>query len=1314
MLDFYKIDVSPKKGKAGGFEISPGFIVDNFKDLMIRGGRFYSVYDEETGFWKTNELEVARLVDKDLWEKYDELSFKDKDESYIVKSMKDYNSRSWKNFQLFIRDCPDNYHQLDNHLIFANQKVVREDYASHALPYDLKKGSIESYEELISTLYSPEEREKIEWAIGSIIKGDSRHIQKFLVFYGESGAGKSTVLRIIEWLFEGYFINFDAKSLGSSSNAFATEQFRSNPLVAIEHDTDLSRIEDNTKFNSIVSHEGIIVNEKYKTQYTMEINTFMFLGTNQPVKITDAKSGLLRRLIVVEPTGRLIPNDRYQVLMDQIKFELGAIAYHCLRVYESLGKNHYADYVPEEMMYQTNIFVNFVEELHYTYLKVENQEWITLNRAWDMFKKYCSDTGYDRPPMKKYEFKSELKNYFKEYKKDAVIDGMHYTNIYSGFKLFKKDIVDYAQAKVESKQEMFTDLSCQDSIFDSEYGLCQAQYSNRMKKWDNVTTQLKDLDTHLEHFVRAPRDVVMIDFDIKGPDGKKDRQKNLEAVRGWKPTYAEYSRGGEGVHLYYIYDGDVDKLANSYAEDIEIKTYKNAFRRKLVGCNNLPLAVISSGLPLKEEKKVINKQTVKNESNLRKLIQRNLEKDIHPGTKPSIDFIYKILEDAYNSGLVYNVEDLRPKILAFAANSSNHPDYCINLVNKMRFKSEEVSLPDMNYDDDKIIFYDVEVFPNLFLVNWKVDGIGDDCVRMINPQPEDIDELLRFKLVGFNCRRYDNHILYARHLGYTNEQLYNLSMKIISGDRNAFFGEAYNVSYTDVYDFSSKKQSLKKWEIELGIHHKELGLPWDEPVPEDRWTEVAEYCDNDVIATEKVFHHLVGDWTARQILADVAEMTVNDTTNSLTTRIIFGKNRKPQDEFNYRNLAEPVTDISPEEYTFLEKARPNMMKQMFDPESILPYFPGYKFDAGISTYRGEKVGEGGYVYAEPGMYYNVALLDVASMHPSSLIDEDLFGNQYTTRFKELVDGRLYIKHKDYDSLSNILDGKIGQYVERIKEGSISAKDLSYALKIAINSVYGLTSAKFENPFRDIRNKDNIVAKRGALFMIDLKHEVQARGFTVAHIKTDSIKIPNATPEIIQFVMDFGERYGYIFEHEATYEKMCLVNDAVYICKYKDGDWSATGAQFQHPYVFKKLFSHDVIDFRDLCETKSVKSEIYLDMNEDLPEGEHNLIFVGRVGSFCPIQEGHGGGELVRSQKMKDSDEIKYYSVTGTKGFRWMESENVETLHLEEWIDYRYFDDLCQAAIDNISQYGDFEAFVSDIIPPWEGEDKINRKENQNG
>ena len=166
---------------------------------------------------------------------------------------------------------------------------------------------------------------------------------------------------------------------------------------------------------------------------------------------------------------------------------------------------------------------------------------------------------------------------------------------------------------------------------------------------------------------------------------------------------------------------------------------------------------------------MVNFDSVKSEKGLRTLIKRNLNKEIHPATKPSIDFIYKILEDAYSSDLNYDVTDMRNAVLAFAASSTNQADYCIKLVNKMQFKSEEASVS-KNNDDAKIVFYDVEVFPNLFLVNWKIRGEGKPVVRMINPTPTEIEELLRFRLVGFNCRRYDNHMLYARLMGYSNEQ----------------------------------------------------------------------------------------------------------------------------------------------------------------------------------------------------------------------------------------------------------------------------------------------------------------------------------------------------------------------------------------------------------------------------------------------------------------------------------------------------------------------------------------------------------------
>ena len=1319
MMDF--LTVSAKVKKNGPTEIYPKFKIIDSSDLMIRGGDFYAVWVEERALWSTKEQDLIHLVDEEVRKYAEDYEAKHAGEEVIKMYMEDSESGIIDKWHRYCqKQMRDSFVPLDEKLIFSNDVTTKEDYASKRLPYPLEKGDIPAYDKLISTLYSPEERKKIEWAIGAIVTGDSKTIQKFMVLYGSAGTGKSTILNVIQQLFEGYYSVFDAKALGSSSNDFALEAFKTNPLVAIQHDGDLSRIEDNTRLNSLVSHELMTVNEKFKSTYANRFNCFLFMGTNKPVKITDAKSGLIRRLIDVTPSGKRLTPTEYKDVTKRVEFELGGIAYHCKEVYLK-NRNIYDNYIPVEMMGASNDFYNFMLD---SYPVFKREDKTTLKAAWEMYKTYCDEANVTFPYSQR-PFKEELKNYFSNYtEKYEAEDGSLIRNLYSGFLTNKFDVTPLEEVKSENKPTIV--FEAQESIFDKECADCPAQYATKDDipgtKWDNVTTKLSDLDTSKVHFVRVPDNHIVIDFDIPDENGNKSFEKNLAEASKWPPTYAELSKSGAGIHLHYIYTGDVTKLSQNYDDKIEIKVFdgKKALRRKLTKCNNLPIATISSGLPLKGEDKMVNFDAIKSEKGLRTLIKRNLNKEIHPGTKPSIDFIFKILEDAYNSGLKYDVSDMQSAVLAFAANSTHQAEYCIKLVNKMQFKSAEVS-ENTDEKEGALVFYDVEVFPNLFLVNWKIAGEGKPVVRMINPSPTEIEELFKFRLVGFNCRRYDNHILWARYMGYDNAQLYALSQKIVSTkkgeNRFCFFGEAYNISYTDVYDFAAKKQSLKKWEIELGLHHQELGLPWDQPVPESMWEKVAEYCDNDVLATEAVFDHLRGDFTARQILADLAGMTVNDTTNSLTTRIIFGKEKHPK--LVYTDLSET--------------------------------FPGYEFiqcgddKKPHNMYRGTDIGFGGYIISNPGIYLNVALLDIASLHPNSIKAMNCFG-EYTKNFTDILDARVAIKHKDFDTDRSMMNGKLAPYLN----DESTAKDLAQALKIAINSVYGLTAANFENPFRDIRNKNNIVALRGALFMRTLQDEVESRGFNIVAIKTDSIKIADATSEIVDFCMKFANKYGYTFEHEATYDRMCQINDADYIAMYSSpercndiygyvpGDnskhpnsWTATGAQFQVPYVFKTLFSKEELEFSDLCETKEVKTALYLDMNENLPdvaewerlkklrktnESEwskrdtefanryshlsdeqldaeiakgHSYRFIGKVGLFCPIKPGCGGGILYAKR------EDKYYAATGSSGYRWLESEVVKELGKEDDIDISYYDTLAQNAIDTISKYGDFNEFANE-------------------
>lgn len=1251
-MDFYQI-LSKETKERGVYEIYPDFIIGRSQDLMVQGRSFYAIWDEEKGLWSRDEYDVQRLVDEHMEAEAERLR-RETGLKYNIKYLRSFRSNSWAQFRKFLANISDNSHPLDSKIVFANSEVKKTDYATKKLPYPLEAGDYSAWDELVGTLYSVEERAKIEWAIGSIVAGDSKKIQKFFVFYGPAGSGKSTVLNIIQKLFDGYTTTFDGKALGRADGTFATEAFKYNPLVAIQHDGDLSKLEDNTRLNSIVSHEAMLMNEKYKPSYTAKSHALLFMGTNQPVKITDAKSGIIRRLIDINPTGVKIPVRHYNTLLSQIDFELGAIAQHCLDVYNEMGKNAYNGYRPLEMMLQTDVFFNYIEAYFDLF---KSQDYTTLKQAYALYKEYCAESGIDRP-LPQYKMREELRNYFDDFKDRGEVNGERVRSLYTGFNAEKFKVPKDSEDNLPAFSLVMEES---ESLLDTVFADQPAQLANEdgfpSKKWANVKTKLLDIESHKLHYLKVPEKHIVIDFDLKEINGKADvsLERNLEAASQWPPTYAELSKSGKGVHLHYNYEGDPEELARVYSEGIEIKVFTGdaSLRRKLTLCNAVPIATINSGLPLKKKEKMLKTKTITSEKGLRELIERNLKKEVHPGTKPSIDFIQHILDEAYEDGLQYDVTDLRSRILAFANNSTHHASTCVKTVNKMKFKSDAELEADkaVEVEDDRMVIYDVEIYPNLFIICWKFKG-DDNVVRMINPSREEVEKLLKFKLVGFYNRRFDNHIIYAAMLGYSVKELYDLARKIVvDGNRNAFFAQAYNLSYADVWDFSSIKQGLKKFEIDLGIDHMELDIPLDQPVDEKDIPRIVEYCVNDVRATESVLEDRWEDFVARQILAELSGLTVNDTTQKHTAKIIFGNDKNPRQSFVY-------TDLSEE-------------------------FNGYRFDAGRSSYRGEDPGEGGYVYAEPGIYKNVALLDVASMHPTTIVLLNLFG-KYTERFRELKDARLAIKRKDFKLARTMLDGKLAPFLKN-EDG---AEKLAYALKIVINIVYGLTSAKFENPFYDPRNKDNIVAKRGALYMIDLKHDLKEAGFSVIHIKTDSVKIPNVTKKAVDFVVAHGKKYGYDFEHEITYDKLCLVNDAVYIAR-KDGKWTAVGTQFQHPYVFKTLFSGEELTFDDFCESKNVvQGTMYLDRedqkSEKLPLDRSRMRHLGRTGRFVPVLE--GGGTLYR---VKDE---KYYAVTGTKGHKWIDAEIARSMP-DLRIDMSYFEKLKTEAIKTIETFGSFEEFV---------------------
>lgn len=1242
-MDFVQVRHKEKQKNVGGarqtiIEVFPAFAVLPSRDLMVRGKEFFAIWDEESGFWSTDEYRARELIDRELYAYADTLTAPE--DGYIsVHSLQDFSSQAWSSWRRYLGSLPDHFHDLDGELTWATDERKRENYATRALSYTVAPEETPSYDLLVQRLYTSEEREKFEWAIGAIVAGEARHIQKFLVFYGQAGTGKSTIINLIEELFQGYVATFEAKALGANGQAFATEVFKNNPLVGIQHDGDLSRIEDNTKLNSIVGHDVMTLNEKFKSPRDIKLRAFLFMGTNRPVKITDAKSGIIRRLIDVHPTGKRLSVAEYHQAVARLPFELGGIAAHCLEVFRRLGKDYYSDYVPMAMIEQTDPFFDYVRS--YSDQILEMDDGLTLKQAYDWYKEYVDETGLQFK-MPRFRFQEELKEYFGDFRERALGRDDRRRNVYYDFRVEK---LERRHGKTSAPRKLVLDSRV--SGLSDICGLVPAQYASSAgtpaKRWSEVTTKLVDIDERELHYLQPGENHIVIDFDLKNERGEKDRDLNLAAAAKWPATYAEYSQGGNGIHLHYIYHGDSSKLAQDYEPGIEVKVFRgnSSLRRRFSYSNGLPIAPISGGLPERKQK-VIRNDIVTNERTMRALIEKALRKEVHSATKPNIDFIEKILTEAYNSGVEYDLSSLESDVIMFAASSSNHSKECMERAMKFPYKSEHDEGSDPP-TDDPIVFYDVEVFPNLFVVVWERED-SDQAVTMINPTPSEIEPLLRMRLVGFNNRKYDNHILYARYLGYDNERLYRLSQRIVTNEKGGYFREAFGLSYCDIYDFSSLKQSLKRFELDLGIHHLELGLPWDEPVPEDMWEKVAAYCINDVKATKAVFYARSADFKARKILAALSGLSVNDPTAKHTAKILFNGDPKANEKFIY-------TDLS---------------KQ----------FPGYEYRFGKSTYRGITTGEGGLVMADPGVYYDVEVFDVASMHPTSIEQLNLFG-PYTKNYSDIKEARLAIKHRELDKARTLLGGALAPFLD--DEDGLD--DLAYALKIVINIVYGLTAAHFDNPFRDSRNKDNIVAKRGALFMVDLVKALDERGVHVLHVKTDSIKVAKPSQETRDFIFEFGKKYGYEFEVEDTFQRLCLVNDAVYIALDHDGKWHATGAQFADPYVFKTLFSKEPLEFEDVTIKKTVTTSIHMNTGTD---EEPEMRYIGRSGAFVPVVQ--GGGTLWRE---KDG---KFSALAGTKGYRFVEAETMKEVGLDGPIDYSYFRALSDKARDTIAKWCDPSAF----------------------
>src|SRR5690606_35554256 len=665
-MDFYTITAKRYGSRAKqDYTIAPDFTYLT-KDLVCKGGSLYGYWYD--GVWRTDIFDLVRIIDRQVLDYSKEFQSKHQDAEVSIKLMSMHDSSVMDKFHKYTKNMPDSDIEFNSRIIFSNETPVREDYSTTQLSYTPSPGDTPAFDEMFNLLYEEPELRKIMWFIGAVLTNSMSKIQKFLFLYGGKGSGKGTIIKVFKMLFEGYYSGIDLHKLTSGSE-FATSGVKETQLL-IDDDADLYSIKDDTNLLKLTSHEPIIVNNKYQSTYSVTFKGLMVAASNQRFKVRNIDSGITRRAVVAVPTDRTHEYEKYMELMDKIQFELPHIAQKAIDMFREMGPGYYQEYVPYDMMESTDLFYSFMRE-HARALG----DVCTLRSAAELYKAYLQDFDYDTSGYKK-KVKNELKRYYKTFHEQKKVDGENVKNVYEELKwadIFPEDPEGMTRNLGESEsteEDLIAEFGLKEmrSAFDEIAATYPAQYTNKdgnpRVKWDECTTVLRDVKTSELHFVRVPERHIIIDFDIKNEEGEKDLALNLKAAKAFPDTYTELSKSGKGVHLHYIYEGDLEKLASEYDTDIEIKVFKgkSSLRRKLSLCNDRPITRISTGLPEKEETLNVYKDIEVihwNEHKMRTAIKGNLQKKYHDSTRPSVDFIVKIFSDAEKEGVKYDLQDMR-------------------------------------------------------------------------------------------------------------------------------------------------------------------------------------------------------------------------------------------------------------------------------------------------------------------------------------------------------------------------------------------------------------------------------------------------------------------------------------------------------------------------------------------------------------------------------------------------------------------------------------------------------------------------------
>lgn len=421
---------------------------------------------------------------------------------------------------------------------------------------------------------------------------------------------------------------------------------------------------------------------------------------------------------------------------------------------------------------------------------------------------------------------------------------------------------------------------------------------------------------------------------------------------------------------------------------------------------------------------------------------------------------------------------------------------------------------------DNLLFYDIEVtaFDSLvvFLNRNKeeVAHFWNNRDRKTTEDPsgfEDIPDLIRDKtLVGYNNYFYDDNILTVMMNSATSMPNFIKATndKIISGERFSGRKSPLIRSLDTMQQIDVSHPSLKQIEGNMGISIVESSVDFNigRPLTDAEREEMLYYCRHDVAATVDIFNLRQKSYfdTKESLLTMMPEdkrtSAARWNTTTLSANILLGDTGLVAWEKHgvpakyWRNVEEIPSAV----WDMWEDITGSMEAVTGKGRSVKIKAYGCTFVFGLGGLHGAP--------DKPLVASNIKLADVGSMYPSLIKMLRALGDA-TDMYDSIRLERLAIKHSD-----------------PVRAG---------ALKLVLNSVYGLFKSKYSALFNPMASATVCIYGQIALFKLcGMLHDA---GYKIINANTDGVAFVD-DPEL-------GGAYLYICkEWEKEFEGLLLEVD----------------------------------------------------------------------------------------------------------------------------------------------------------------------------